>query len=85
MEQLLAIFAVWAIWSLVATLFEGSEWVWIVLPLTLGLAAQCLIAYHDWWLGLGIGGAAILVMRVADLLLVATDWVRVNVLRNQRR
>ena len=37
-----------------------------------------------WWLGLGLGGAAKLLMLLADVLLVTADWIRVHVLRANR-
>jgi hypothetical protein len=85
MEQALVVLAVWAVWSLLQFFFEASPWVWVVIPLILGVGGQALIDHDKLWLGLGIGGAAILVMRLHDLMLVVTDWVRVAVLRTQRR
>jgi hypothetical protein len=83
-EQVVVVFGVWALWSLLALFLEASPWVWIVVPLVLGVVGQVLIDYDKWWLGLGLGGAAIFLMRLADLLLVTTDWIRVLVLRAGR-
>ena len=85
MEHLLVVFGIWGLWTLVALFFTASEWVWVVSALVLGVGAQLALDYHHWWLGLGAGGAAILLMRLADLLLVVTDWVRFAVLRSQRQ
>lgn len=78
------VFAVWAIWSAIAAYLDASEWVWRLLPLALGVGGQCLLDAHRWWLGLGLGGAAVLLMRIGDLLLVTADWVKVAVLRSQK-
>jgi hypothetical protein len=83
-EQVVVVFGVWALWSLIALFMEASPWVWIVVPLVLGVIGQTLLDYDQWWLGLGLGGAAIFVMRLADVLLVTADWIRVLVLRAQR-
>lgn len=83
-EQAVVVFGVWALWSLATLFWAASPWVWGIVPLALGVAGQCLIDYHHWWLGLGLGGAALFLMRLADLLLVTTDWIRVLVLRAQR-
>jgi hypothetical protein len=84
-EQVVVVFGVWALWSLLTLFVEASPWVWVVVPLVLGVIGQALVDYEQWWLGIGLGGAAIFVMRLADLLLVTTDWIRVHVLRAQRR
>jgi hypothetical protein len=84
MEHLLVAFAVWGLWTVLTEMMEASPWFWRALPFVLGVGGQCLIDYHDWWLGLGLGGLAMILMRFSDLLLVTTDWVRVLVLRQQR-
>jgi hypothetical protein len=83
-EQFIVVFGIWALWSLASLFWEASPWVWIVVPLALGVAGQVLIDYHDWWLGFGLGGGALFLMRLADLLLVTADWIRVLVLRAGR-
>lgn len=85
MVYFLVALAVWSLWSILAEYFIASKLFWLVLPLALGVGGQCLIDYSRWWLGIGIGGLALLIMKVSDFLLVATDWVRVLVLRHQRR
>ena len=85
MAHVLIVFGVWALWLLASLFFQASEWVWVVGALAAGVGGQCLLDYHRWWLGVGIGGAAIFLMRLADLLLVVTDWVRFAVLRSQQR
>jgi hypothetical protein len=43
-----------------------------------------LDGWSDCWLGVGVGGAAVFLMAISDLLLVATDSLKVSVLRNSR-
>lgn len=84
MVYFLVALAVWAFWSLLTEYFEANRLFWYLFPLALGVGGQCLIDYHRWWLGFGIGGLAVMLMKVSDLLLVSTDCVRVTVLRQQR-
>jgi hypothetical protein len=83
-EQSLAVLAVWGLWMFLATVIEAGERVWNAFALVAGLGAQALLDLEHIFLGLGIGGGAILLMRVADVLLVTADWIRVTVLRNRR-
>jgi hypothetical protein len=76
---------VWAVWSTLLEIVDASPWFWRVLPLALGVGAQCLLDWDRWWLGLGLGGLALLFMRLADLLLVTADWVRLTILRRNTR
>ena len=67
--------AVLAVWAIVMTAEEWlvlPRWVWNGLTIGLGVGAQLLIDRSDVWIGIGIGGAAILLARLADLLLVLT-------------
>jgi hypothetical protein len=84
MVYFLVALAVWVLWSSLAEYFEANRLFWLLLPLVLGVGGQCLIDYHRWWLGFGLGGLAVMLMKVNDLLLVSTDWIRVAVLRQQR-
>ena len=83
-EHLLVVFAVWGLWVLAATQLVFPEWGWIAFALGAGVAGQCMINPSYWWLGLGLGGAAKLLMLIADLLLVGADLIRVHVLRANR-
>jgi hypothetical protein len=85
MAQLLVALAVWGLWTILSEIIEASPWFWRVFPIVLGVGGQCLIDYSRWWLGLGLGGAAMLLMRISDLLLVTADLCKVHVLRQQRR
>ena len=84
MEYVLVVLAVWGIWSAAVSLLEGPEWAWKLVPFVLGVAGQALVDYHHLWYGIGLGGAAMFLMLVADLLLVAADSIRFNVLRRPR-
>ena len=84
-EHLLLVFAVWGVWTLVAYFLTFPEWVWLAGAIALGVVGQVLLDADEWFLGIGIGGAALLLMQLSNLLLVVTDWVRVAVLRNRQR
>ena len=79
-EHLLAIFAVWLVWTQFVIWFTTPTWFPPLLGVLLGIGAQLLIEPSDWWLGVGIGGAAGFLIYVSDLLLVTTDAVRNGVL-----
>ena len=84
-EHALVVFAIWGLWSMAATQFTADEWLWDASALILGLGGQLLIDWDEWWLGPGMGGAAIFLMKIADLLLVTTDAVKQYVLKGGRR
>jgi hypothetical protein len=75
------------VWALVAVAEEWlvlPRWAWDGLMIGLGIGVQLLIEPSDWWWGVGIGGAAMLLQRLTDLLLVFTDWSKLHVLRRTR-
>jgi hypothetical protein len=84
MEQALVIFGLWGIWTVGAHWFKAPEWFWILLVMALGLVFEAVLDRDIWYLGIGAGSAAAFLMRLSDLLLVTTDWVRVAVLRHRR-
>ena len=84
MDYLFVVLGVWVIWNVLSQFFEAPEGFWALLPIALGIGGQCILDYREWYLGIGIGGLAVLTMRISDLLLVAADWFRVAVLRHQR-
>ena len=84
MEYVLVVLAVWGIWSVASSLLDGPEWSWKLLPFALGLGGQALIDHDHWWYGLGLGGAAMILMLITDLLLVTADAIRFSALRPQR-
>ena len=45
---------------------------------------ELLVEPQDWWLGVGVAGAAALLFLFTDLILVATDAAKVTVLRKTR-
>jgi hypothetical protein len=61
------------------------KWVWYLATVVLGIGWE-LLANHasQWWLGIGIAGAATALSLVTDLVLVLTDWVRMQILRRTR-
>jgi hypothetical protein len=83
-EQVLGMMAVWILWTLAEHFIEASRWIWMVAAIVAGIAWECMINFSWWWLGIGVGGGAALLMLLTDLLLVATDLCKVSVLRNTR-
>lgn len=83
MEHLFGVFAVWAIVDTTQYFLEAPVWFWRLLPFLLGVATQALLD-PDWELlvvnGLGIGGASMFVMTLANVLLVTGDRVRFDAL-----
>lgn len=80
----LGILAVWFCWQVLEHWLFADRWVWCLIVGVLGVGWQCLEDWDLWWHGLGIGGGALLLALVADLLLLVTDWVKVQVLRKGR-
>jgi len=78
--MLLGIFAVWLAILLAESWLEMPGWAWRATAAVLGVAWICLYDWHHWWQGVGIGGGAVALGLVMDLLLVLTDFVRVQVL-----
>lgn len=85
MDQLLAVFALWLVWTIAEVWLLFPKWVWYVSMAALGVGAQLLIESEEWYLGIGLGGAAVFVYALADLVLLATDACKVGVLRNRGR
>lgn len=84
MEYVVVVLAVWGICTIAERHLEASPWIWSLLPYVLGVGGQALINPSYLWYGVGLGAAAVLLMRVSDLLLVTADWVRFAALRTQR-
>jgi len=80
LETLLAVFAVWILWTILGMLVTTPEWFPYVFGIALGICLQLLIDIDRWYLGIGIGGAAGFLVLVSDVLLVTADAVRSGVL-----
>ena len=80
LESLLAVFAVWILWTILGMVITTPEWFPYALGIVLGIGFQLLIEPSDWYLGIGIGGAAGFLVLVSDVLLVTADAVRSGVL-----
>ena len=80
MEHLLAALAVWILWTILGMVFTTPEWFPYALGIALGLGFQLLIDPGDWYLGVGIGGAAGFLVLISDVLLVTADAIRSGVL-----
>lgn len=81
----LGVLAIWLAWSLTEHFLEGPKWAWLLVAAAAGCGWQLLIDWDRWWLGIGIGGGAGVLVLVTDLLLVVTDLARVQVLRRSTR
>jgi len=84
MDYFLVALGVWAIWSLLTVYFEANRLFWELLPIALGIGGACILDYREWYFGIGLGGLASMFMRISDVLLVAADALRFQVLRHQR-
>ena len=90
MEHLLAALAVWILWTILGIVVTTPEWSPYALGIALGLGFQLLIDPGDWYLGLGIGGAAgfLVLACVAAFALALLRWLmatNVNWKRSWRR
>lgn len=84
MAIVLGVFAVWLVRSTLEPYVTAPKWAWYLLMALFGIGWQLLVEPSQWWLGIGIGGAAAALVLVTDLLLVLADWARVAVLRRSR-
>ena len=83
-EELLGMLAVWGVWTLAEHFLEASRWIWQTLAIVAGIGWELVLDASDWWLGIGIGGGAYLLYLLSDLVALATDAMKVHVLRNTR-
>jgi hypothetical protein len=80
MEHVLAVFAVWILWTTLGMVVTTPAWFTYALGITLGITFQLLLDRSTWYLGIGIGGAAGFLVLVSDVLLVTADAIRSGVL-----
>jgi len=78
--EVLAILAVWILWTILGMLVTTPEWFPYVLGIALGTGFQLMIDADRWYLGIGIGGGAGFLVLVSDVLLVTADAIRSGVL-----
>ena len=83
MVFLLVPFAVWFAWNVSLTLFTSEEWQQYLAATALSCGGAALIDPGHWWYGFGLVGVASFLMLVGDLILVATDWLRTQVLQKR--
>ena len=83
--QLLGIFSLWFVITVGQEWIVMPKWAWYLATAALGIGWELLAgnASH-WWLGMGVAGAATALSLVTDLVLVLTDWVKLQVLRRTR-
>ena len=80
LDALLAVFAVWILWTVLGMTLQTPEWFPYAFGVVLGVGMQLLIDPSEWYLGVGIGGAAGFLVLVSDVLLVTADAIRSGVL-----
>lgn len=85
MNSLLAVLALWMLWTLADLFIVFPKWVWYVIAINLGVGAQLLIDSSRWYLGIGLGGAVAVLYSLTDLVLVASDLLVLRVQASKRR
>ena len=80
MSQLLAVFAVWILWTIQGIVITTPEWFPYALAVVAGVGLELLIDPSRWYLGIGIGGAAGFLVLISNVLLVVADAIRAGVL-----
>jgi beta-lactamase superfamily II metal-dependent hydrolase len=83
-ELLLGALAVWILWTLTEHWLEASKWIWYLLAIGAGVGWATMLNPSWWWQGIGVGGGAAFLYLLADLVALATDRAKVQVLRNTR-
>lgn len=83
-DLVLGAFALWVVWEVAARFLEADLWIWRVILVAAGVGWAVLLHDH-WWLGIGVGGVAAFLGLLADLILLATDFLRVQVLKKVPR
>jgi len=84
-SYVLATFALWIALQLGHNWLSLPQWAWWLLACGGGIGMK--LALDGWtnsWLGVGLGGTAIFLGTISDLILLATDWLKVSVLRSPR-
>ena len=85
MLQLFGILALWLAVTVAESWIEVPKWTWYLSMAVLGIGWELLVDNaSQWWLGIGLAGGAAALALVTDLILVVTDWVRMQVLRRTR-
>lgn len=83
-DQVLGVLAVWILWTIAYHFLEAPQWVWYSLAIVAGVAWEVMLNPSWWWLGVGVGGGAVFLYLLADLVVLATDLAKVWVLRHTR-
>lgn len=85
MNSLLSVLALWMLWTLADLFIVFPKWVWYVIAINLGVGAQLLLNSNRWYLGIGLGGAVVVLYSLTDLILVASDLLVLRVQASKRR
>ena len=80
MDQLLAVFAVWSLLTVLGIVVTTPTWFPYALGAAAGVGLELALDKSSWYLGIGVGGAAGFLVLLSDVLLVTADAVRAGVL-----
>ena len=83
MVYLLVPFFVWFAWNVALGLVIVPDWAQYLGATVLACVGAAVIETGNWWWGFGLVGIASAFMLIGDLLLVATDWLRTQVLQKR--
>lgn len=85
MSYVLAALTIWIAMQVAGVWLTLPGWVWWLAASAAGVGAKlALDGWDDCWLGIGLGGAAVFLGAVSDLILVATDVSKLAAFRNSR-
>lgn len=85
MSYVLATFTLWIALQFAGVWLSLPGWAWWLAACAGGLGLKlALDGTTEWYLGIGLGSAAVFLNLLSDLALVATDSAKVAVLRNSR-
>jgi len=80
MQIVLAIFAVWILWTFLGMMLTTPNWFPYAVGAVAGVGLQLILDPKAWYLGFGITGAAAFLVLISDVLLVTADAIRAGVL-----
>lgn len=85
MSYVLATFTLWLTLQVAGVWLSLPGWAWWLASATAGVAIKlALDGWSNCWLGVGLGGAAVFLNLLSDLILVATDVSKLAAFRNSR-
>ena len=76
---------VYAVLTFATYFVDIDGWLWRLLAFVLGFGGAILAeGLSAWYFGFGIGGLAVLTLRLEDLLMTKADEAKNNVIRGRR-